>query len=844
MTSGKECSSREKLSITYTIDDDHIVKKPGFDLTEASTAITDLSLTSLLVGDFFVILNCKPDVILLGEPYFALMVLIELKSGKYIRRIWNRTVGKGTSQTIDHLVDLCKKHFYQGKPCIGFPQNGKEEEDDCNFLTTQTPIPRKISRFCHEVLGIDAKDEDHLCPECRELGNIKEQTSNDIKIGEADIKYEHTTPNIKSDSQDNNINLEEHPVELKDETDFGSNCHVEKDSEPRIDEDFAEDTDIEEHNIKHPGANSDYSCRDCGKIFKSKRSFYGHWKEMHSGATEVHSCPECGKKFGRRSNLKAHREKLHQVKKFRYQKRSDVVIKGSKKKSEQVSGGLVIEGSNHTMGDVDKVGESSISRDIEEVEESSKEEDFAERVNVKEEEEVGKASSSEGYSTQHNATQLTYEEHETHKIGSTVENAKTVVPGMHDELSPNLSCNSDEIKAEITQVVLSSGRPRASPKGRSTKITYGALITEAITNSDKKMLPLSHIYQYIANKYPYFKMENHGWQNSIRHNLSLQRKKFMKVDCPGLKRGCLWTIVGGAHNVKDADVVEELSKSETDEWSKAPKNLQEVEVKCIWCNKGFPSKDTLYEHEKTHQVETYDTDVDCPSCKESIKVTDINTHYEHCSNSSPDGLEIQCKACGKSFQQYKELVSHMKAHMRAEGVKVAGLYHSCDKCGRRFTERARLNQHIRAEHDKIVYTCSECPMTFKYKFKYYQHKNISHSSDMRYNCKHCGKRYGHLSQVRTHERTHEDPKFQCRFCSKMFKSEAKLTAHERYHTGEKPFVCEECGNGYTSREGLRQHQDYMHTKEKRQQMKDKMKRWRIKQGQKEDPSEHSSKNIV
>ena len=79
MTSGKECSSREKLSIPSTIGDDHIVKKPGFDLTEASTAITDLSLTSLLVGDFFVILNCKPDIILLGRPLESSFCVISFK---------------------------------------------------------------------------------------------------------------------------------------------------------------------------------------------------------------------------------------------------------------------------------------------------------------------------------------------------------------------------------------------------------------------------------------------------------------------------------------------------------------------------------------------------------------------------------------------------------------------------------------------------------------------------------------------------------------------------------------------------------------------------------------------
>ncbi len=57
-------------------------------------------------------------------------------------------------------------------------------------------------------------------------------------------------------------------------------------------------------------------CPDCGKLFKSKRSLFGHKKEKHSGITEVHHCPECGKSFGRKSNLKAHRESLHYGKKF------------------------------------------------------------------------------------------------------------------------------------------------------------------------------------------------------------------------------------------------------------------------------------------------------------------------------------------------------------------------------------------------------------------------------------------------------------------------------------------------------------------------------------------------
>ncbi len=75
-------------------------------------------------------------------------------------------------------------------------------------------------------------------------------------------------------------------------------------------------SDIGEHNRLNHGHVSDLTCLDCGKLFKSKRSLFGHRKEKHSGVTEVHHCPECGKSFGRKSNLKAHRESLHYGKKF------------------------------------------------------------------------------------------------------------------------------------------------------------------------------------------------------------------------------------------------------------------------------------------------------------------------------------------------------------------------------------------------------------------------------------------------------------------------------------------------------------------------------------------------
>lgn len=48
-------------------------------------------------------------------------------------------------------------------------------------------------------------------------------------------------------------------------------------------------------------------CPDCGKLFTSKRSLFGHKKEKHSGPVEVFPCTDCGKNFSRKANLKVSR---------------------------------------------------------------------------------------------------------------------------------------------------------------------------------------------------------------------------------------------------------------------------------------------------------------------------------------------------------------------------------------------------------------------------------------------------------------------------------------------------------------------------------------------------------
>ncbi|CAG8766999.1 569_t:CDS:2, partial [Acaulospora morrowiae] len=129
---------------------------------------------------------------------------------------------------------------------------------------------------------------------------------------------------------------------------------------------------------------------------------------------------------------------------------------------------------------------------------------------------------------------------------STVRELQTGLTTMEEYLNENEGQLSRKRKQDEDSDSEESAEPSkvaVSTDHKKPSYTYSSLIGQALLASPNKKLPLNEIYLWISRTYPFYSMTKKGWQNSIRHNLTLcPAFHKMERDDGVTGKGSFWTI--------------------------------------------------------------------------------------------------------------------------------------------------------------------------------------------------------------------------------------------------------------------------------------------------------------
>ncbi|XP_057690291.1 zinc finger protein 43 isoform X1 [Corythoichthys intestinalis] len=271
-----------------------------------------------------------------------------------------------------------------------------------------------------------------------------------------------------------------------------------------------------------------------------------------------------------------------------------------------------------------------------------------------------------------------------------------------------------------------------------------------------------------------------------------------------------------------------------------------INVACPVCGRKFRHKGIMTLHMRTHENGNHE----CEFCNRSFRLFSslIRHQVVHSELLPPPSKSFQhqveqlkknaysCPDCGKLFSRAKALKFHMKYHGKESGhspspprSNVSQEDLQCVACLKHFSNKASLRTHtklcIKTEHSRLVCktenlnnnesvklskvnlqdgTVKLSPnLGHEINYAHLENSNVAcgieNTSDLKYKCNKCEKRFSIVGALNLHKRVH----------AKGYKKVAKATLSaapsEEELRKDYPFPCSECGKRFLSNSALGSH---------------------------------------
>lgn len=203
--------------------------------------------------------------------------------------------------------------------------------------------------------------------------------------------------------------------------------------------------------------------------------------------------------------------------------------------------------------------------------------------------------------------------------------------------------------------------------------------------------------------------------------------------------------------------------------------------------------------------------------KKIFKTCDVCGYQTHADHIFQIHLkthqQFSCDFCDCKFVQEVKLKRHIRVHHPVSETEKTVL---CAFCGQCFPSQNLLQKHEKKHTDEVKTEAVQVSDPDCVKLELPKENKCSTRKSMTkifqkfkkdgtFICKTCSYRTIHLNNFRRHLRTHGAEKFQCPKCNKSYTEKEKLNKHIKIVHDNNPYLCEICGKGLNSREGMMYH---------------------------------------